>query len=214
MNKSELATEVLTSFNTQFAENQTQHQKLFIQFILTIFIAIAAFAIVYLNTAPGAHFFESIPSKEGATGYSVLHLVVSYFISQAVLTALCLVILNIGYSFRRDQRVNYNIRTYALGSKVYNQIFEDKAFKGFNLGRRAYLPTFNSVFYMTIVVIQILLCIVMWVAAARLRNYEMDWLGWGFVILFLLPPAVSLYFHDWFFRKYKKAVCGTPPEQP
>ena len=209
MNKSELATDLLSSFNTHFAKAQNHHQRLFLQFIVTIFIAIAAFAIVFINTAPGAHFFESIATREGATGYSVLHLVVSYFISQAVLTALCLVILNIGYSFRRDQRVSYNIRMFALSSKMYHQIFEDKAFKGFNLGRRSYLPTFNSIFYLTIVVIQILLCIVMWVAAAKLRNYEMDWLGWGFIIFFLIPPAVSLYFHDWFFRKYRQTVCDT-----
>jgi len=49
--KEQLATEILQSFINQFGENQNHQQKLFIQFLSSVIVVLAAYALVYINMA-------------------------------------------------------------------------------------------------------------------------------------------------------------------
>lgn len=175
--------EVKKAFLNQFAENQNHHQRLFVQFLSVVLIALIAYAYVYTNTSnyvnPSintnniteisqpydtsiilnsfeAKTFDVVKDKSGhILSYAKIHLVSIYLFAQMVLVVLGLTLLHMGYSFRRDQQVIHNIRVKSLTSEEYKKIFET-SFTG--LGKRFtnYLPNFYGILFFAIFAIQVI----------------------------------------------------------
>ena len=171
---------IQNSFVTQFAENQNHQQRLFIQFLSSVLVVIVAYAYVYSNTASsfGIKFykytnldrtiydtiyikpllFDSVKDDSGAIiSYSQLSLISIYTFSQIVLLILSIMVLHMGYSFRRDQAVVNRIRKINIGKPTYLKIFGKRNFAGYGKGYLAYLPNFNSILFFSICTIQLIL---------------------------------------------------------
>lgn len=166
------------SFVTQFAENQNHHQRLFIQFLSSVLIVIIAYAYVYSNTASNDGInaykisstdstvkevvmnvkpekFDSVKYDNGSIlSYSQFSLLSIYVFSQIVLLVLSVMILHMGYSYRRDQSVVNRIRKINLGMSTYQKIFGTRNFSGSGKGFFEYLPNFNSILFFSICIIQ------------------------------------------------------------
>lgn len=170
------------SFVNQFAENQNHQQRLFIQFLSSVLVVIVAYAFVYSNTASKhginihSHLktdstitkelviniqpekFDSSKYDNGSIiSYSQLSLISIYLFAQIVLLILSIMILHMGYSFRRDQAVVNRIRRINLGQNTYDKIFGQSNFKGVGKGFFEYLPNFNSILFFSICIIQCVL---------------------------------------------------------
>ena len=80
----------------------------------TVLVIVVGYGIVYSNTLSKSLLYDVIKNTDGnIISYSIMHLTGTYFISQIVLVLLVSLILNIGYRFRRDQKVNYELRKHS-----------------------------------------------------------------------------------------------------
>lgn len=196
---------LLKSFHEQFAQNQNHHQKLFIQFISAVFIVIAGYVIVYTNTNLNADIFKIQKDPENRIiSYAVIHLLGSYYLSQSIFILLISIILNMGYNFRRDQKVNYNIRIEILEDELYKKIYGEKAFNPSKLNFKDYLPGFNILFYSFIIILQLLFFLSLFLNKSLLSKLEIS-SCLEFIIL-IFPIFFSLYLYIHFYLKYIKKV--------
>ncbi len=214
MPEPETKDELLKSFHQQFAENQNHHQVVFIQFISAVFVVIIGYVFVYTNTSSDAMFFNV--TRDNVTGehiisYSISDLIGSYFLAQIILTLLCSLTMNIGYGYRRDQNVNYNIRKYYIEETIYTNIFGTKSFNPTKKRLLDFLPEFNSIFVNAILIIQVFFIISIIYALCEFDNFKFyltdNWhcLEDSILIMLLVSPLlISLNLYGVFYRKYKK----------
>lgn len=134
----EIKKEIITSFHTQFAENQNHHQKLLVSFVSAITIVVVGYAFVFSKAD-----FNGI-SKDG---FSYFHLFISNLLSQIILSLICSININIGYGFRRDQQVNEKTRRKYL-KEEYSEIFGENTFKASGKSLNEYLPNFNLIIFL------------------------------------------------------------------
>jgi hypothetical protein len=173
--------EVKKAFINQFAENQNHYQRLFVQFLSAVLIALVAYAFVYTNTSnyvnpnrnevavkiqPSdsssvlgsfeAETFDTIKDKDGhILSYGKIHLIAANLFAQLILLVLGLTLLNMGYAFRRDQHVIHNIRVSSLSEKEYTAVFEI-GFTGLKKRIINYLPNFYGILFFAIMAMQLL----------------------------------------------------------
>lgn len=231
------------SFVTQFAENQNHHQRLFIQFLSSVLIVIVAYAFVYSNTASYSGMnIHKIISKDSITekeviiniksekfdtskfdngaiiSYSQFSLLSIYIFAQIVLLILSIMILHMGYSFRRDQSVVNRIRIVNLTEETYDKLYGRKNFYGRGKGFLEYLPNFNSILFFAI-------CIIQGVLFFSLFTYFQDFGDGEFYKIsktILLPPynvnyidlrtslifplLVNFFLYTYYYNKYEFTV--------
>ncbi|MBK6914325.1 MAG: hypothetical protein IPH11_11975 [Ignavibacteriales bacterium] len=198
--------ELLKTFHEQFAQNQNHHQNLFIKFLSAVFIVIAAYFIIYVNTQSFAKWHDStfVANSNEITSYAILHLIGAYFIAQIIFLIMLIVVTNMGYNFRRDQKVNRNIRIKYLNKEVYKEIFSDKAFNTDKLTLRDYLPGFHLIFSLSIYFLQVLLLITI---IFKSKSIEDLWI-YPTNVVFITPLIISPLIYFKYYTKFKKKVQG------
>lgn len=158
INKKELSKELLKSFHTQFAENQREREKSFLQILLFLAGPIAGNAYVYHNYLAGKNSTPPVVVTD-------LELFAVEAASAFLLFVGAWMIVTLSQNFRRDQYVNTKIRLFCglIGDK---KIFP----KGFNPaeslkdnGIFTWMPNFYLVFYGAFVGIQFFLLIMFFV---------------------------------------------------
>lgn len=180
--------ELLVGFHRQFAENQNHHQKLFIQFLSAVIIVIAGYFIVYVEVT------NDIIEKK----YTVDHIKGVYILVQFILILMQVMILNMGYNFRRDQKVNYNIRHSYLKEK-YSDIFGfGIPFEASNKHFLSYQPGFNMILFVGLLFFQIILFLSLY--NEKIVNSV------SCKFLFFIPTIVGFMEYVWFWGKYFKNV--------
>jgi hypothetical protein len=201
----EMQKDLLKSFHEEFSSNQNHHQSIFIQVISAVLVVIIGYGLVFANTASAALPFDVIRDGGNITSYAIIHLTGTYLIAQFILILLGSLIMNIGYTFRRDQLVNYNIRKHYLGEELYEKTFGHRSFdprnKGFVI--RSFLPGFNLIFFSFIFVLQLLLWISVMIAFCNFKNLSHSLLCG---ILLIFPWFISLRYFQHYYYKYKKTV--------
>lgn len=206
--KDDMKTDLLKSFHEQFATNQNHDQTLFIQFISAVLVVVVGYGIIYSGTTSQAQFYDVSRDADGdIQSYAVIHLLGTYAISQAVLVLLGSLIMNTGYTLRRDQKVVYNIRKHYLGDSLHTQIFGTKSFNpsGKKLIYNSFLPGFNLIFVSFIYFMQATLFVSIVVALRHMDNLTLNCWGWRFMYLFsVLPLLVSAKYVHHYYNKYKK----------
>lgn len=207
--------ELLKSFHEQFAQNQNHHQTVFIQFISAVIVVIVGYALVFANTSSDAKIFDVTRDVNlKVTSYAIIHLFGSFFAAEFILTLLCIVLLNIGYGYRRDQNVIDKIRIFYMGENEHKIIFgvnERKPFKATDKNFCNYLPDFNFIFITFIFTLQLLLITSLFYAINHFVNFNLsladNWFLHGLlVVLIILPIIISGYSFGHYYRKYKKNV--------
>jgi len=202
----ELDEKLLVSFNEQFATNQNHGQDIFIQFLSAILVVLIGYGYIYANTAQSADIWtvahDDPKSLKDITSYALIDLFGAFIVSELILTLLATVVLNIGYSFRRDQLVIYKLRKKALG-KRYQDTFGSASFdpRGQNLWD--FLPEFNRMFFFGICVLQIFLLTSFFVALGR----AYCWPGTAFAsiclyITSIFPVGWTFWLYNNYYKKY------------
>ncbi len=243
-----LADEVQKSFLSQFAQNQNHQQLLFIQFLSSLIIVLAAFAYVYTNTSSipsrqiqtrnttqdssflsikniadttpylaedfDADLFKAKKTTDGKIiSYGVIHLICIYLFTSIVLIILSIVLLHMGYSFRRDQAIVNRVRKNALGKDSYEKIFGNY-YSGENKNIFNYLPNFYSILFlgMFFIVCVLYLLIYQYFSLASdketfiegLLSYTITYEQTRITLSF--PICLLVVFYGLYFYKYNKKV--------
>ncbi|MBK7105540.1 MAG: hypothetical protein IPH62_09675 [Ignavibacteriae bacterium] len=201
---SELKNDILNSFHSQFAQNQNHHQDLFIKFVSAVLIVTAGYIIVFANTSSYAEFDEVLYFKDShiIKSYSLLHLGGAYYLAQIIFVLMAFIVLNMGYNYRQDQKVNYNIRIKALGKPLNDIIFDVKGFKPAELNFLDFLPGFHKIFYLILLTFEFLFFISILIRFNKFLHYNSRL----FVIIFLAPILVSLISYLFYFNKYNTRI--------
>lgn len=169
----------------------------------------SAFIIPPLEARP----FESIKSKTGSIlSYGLIHLAIIYLFSQMVLIILGLLILHIGYSFRRDQVVVNKMRQKYLGEEDYKIYFSN--YSGLNKKVYNYLPNFNSILFYGIFFIQVLIYISIFIFFSQfdpakhfIKYFFFEDINYFQAkIILVFPLGVSSFFYCLYYVKYNKKV--------
>ncbi|MEO6613403.1 MAG: hypothetical protein ABIT05_09010 [Chitinophagaceae bacterium] len=234
------------SFVSQFAENQNHHQRLFIQFLSSVLVVIIAYAYVYSNTASHSGMninkvtsadsipahkvimnvkpekFDSVKYENGSIiSYSQFSLLSIYVFAQIVLLVLSIMILHMGYSYRRDQSVVNKVRRINLGMPTYEKIYGKRNFSGTNKGFLEYLPNFNSILFFSICIIQIGLFFSLFIYFKNFDDakdglfltiektyvipyYEVSYKDLRTSLIF--PFLVNLFIYTYYYNKYEFTV--------
>lgn len=195
---------LLSKFHEQFAQNQNHHQNLFIKFLSAVFVVITAYFIVYVKTQSYANWHNVTYNYENAEilSYAVWHLVGAFFISQTIFIIMSMIVLNMGYNFRRDQKVNSNIRKEYVEVSKYEKIFGSKAFNVDKLKFWDYQPGFHFIFYFSLFFIQSLLFISILIKANSIEGL----LEWPRIIYYSIPLIITLIIYPYYFYKFKIKV--------
>jgi hypothetical protein len=203
--KEEIAGKLVTSFYDQFALNQNHGQIIFIQFLSAILAVLIGYGYVYANTATYALLTDT--KRVGATlildSYAIIHLAAAYFVSALILTLLATVVCNIGYGFRRDQRVIEKIREIYLGDVNYKKLFGTVSFKSGGKNVVDFLPEFNRMFVFGILTLQTLLYFSFLYAVLHFKNSP--YFGWPPFLAhftYLIPLGWSLFVYFNYYKKY------------
>ena len=196
--------EILKSFHEQFAQNQNHHQNLFIKFLSAVLIVIAAYFFVYIKTTNKADFWDIsyFTNSENIISYAKIHLIGAYLLAQIIFNIMTAIILNMGYNFRRDQKVNYNIRRYYLGKSLYKDIYGEMSFNPCNLGFWDYLPGFHKIFYTSILLLQFVFFISV---VLKFNLINAPWIN-IFLFIYLFPLFYTLFLYPIYYKKYCKKV--------
>ncbi len=197
--------ELLKTFHEQFAQNQNHHQNLFIKFLSAVFIVIAAYFIVYANTQSQAewHNIKYHANSNDILSYAIWHLIGVYFIAQIIFNIMVVIIANMAYNFRRDQKVNYAIRKEYLRLPLYTNIFGDRAFNPANLNFRDYQPGFHFIFFLSLLVLQSVLFISIIIKSQSINGLY-NCFG---LIIFFTPIVFTMLVYPYYYFKYKKKVA-------
>lgn len=198
--------ELLKSFHEQFAQNQNHHQNLFIRFLSAVFIVIVAYFIVFVNTQSTAKWHDLIfmTNTNKIISYALWHLIGAYFIAHIIFIVMALMVVNMGYNFRRDQKVNTEIRKKYLDDNTYDQVFGDRAFNVDNLKFDDYLPGFHFIFYCSLLVLQCILFISLLVKSQSILTLCSCLSS----LLYMLPIFFSIIIYPYYYRKFKRKVVG------
>ena len=142
----------------QFSEYDHHNQRLFVQFFSAVFVVLIGYAYVFSNQS-----FLYPSTNISGEKYTLMHLLAVYVVAQIILIFLSTLILNIGYCFRRDQLIIFNIRKKVFTDDEYRKIFGSRANNPLNKGllKDSYLPTFNALFFRLIILVQTTLFVFM-----------------------------------------------------
>lgn len=203
--------EILTAFTEQFALVQHQNQTVFIQVLSAAAVVFTGFAYILTNVNSTADVFNAIRDSKGQiVSYSLVQLIFAYGVLQAILVALSALILNIGYSFRRDQKVVFNIRKKLLG-KEFEAIFGKRNYRGNDKGPFRFLPNFNFVLFNSLLMLQIGAVIVLFIVISWAEKCISNVAPFKYLLyaICISPPLISLFFYyDYYQNKYVKNVKG------
>lgn len=193
----EESNKLLQTLHQQFSENQNHHSGLFIQILLALFSLFGVLGYVAINTKSFGLIEEAIYNDDipyGATASLV----------SLVFLLLNKLVLNYGYSFRRDQMINQRIRFKYLKKDGYGEIFGEQ-YKADNKDLMDYLPAFFSVFFWAIFMAQAILCISMFIlmimSDCNNKCYSML-----FFIIVLIALCTSFIFWRKGFSKYRSNI--------
>ncbi|MCR8561062.1 hypothetical protein KXD93_25620 [Mucilaginibacter sp. BJC16-A38] len=198
--------DLLKSFNDQFATNQNHGQLLFIQFLSAILVVLIGYGYIYANTSPEAKIWVTMrdpKSTKDIVSYAVTHLFGALLISELILTLLATVVLNIGYSFRRDQLVIYKLRKATLGEE-YKDMFGTMSFNPSGQNFWDFLPEFNRMFIFGIATLQTLLLISFFI----FTYHSVCWTAWAIwcrilvCLIALLPGLWTCWLYSNYYKKY------------
>jgi hypothetical protein len=207
MTDKKIEEELLSSFHQQFSENQNHLQTIFIQFLSAVLVILGGYGYVYSNTSANADFYSLtyFPKLHEVQSYALSHLIGSFLVAQIILGLLITLILNIGYSFRRDQMAVRNIRIKYLGQDFIKEIFGTKSFNPHDQTIYVFLPEFNRNFVYAIAVIQALL---LGSLISFLYNALHFSVGehWFLSVFIVLPFIWTFVVHNIYWQKYKR-VC-------
>lgn len=205
-NQESIAEKLLLSFNDQFVTNQNHHQSIFLQFLSAILIVLVGYGFIYANTDSASNIFDAKISKD-STSYSVFHLIGAYTICQFILTLLATIVANIGYGFRRDQKVIHKIRIKYMGEEKYKEFFGNVSFIPHNQSLFDYLPEFNRMFFSGLYVLQFLLFISLIVRLEYISLYEkLTEYKWLYCFIYLLPILWNTWLYLNFYKKYYRVM--------
>jgi hypothetical protein len=172
--------------------------------------------------------FDAVKDKEGKIlSYSKTHVTGAYLIAQLVLVILALTLLNMGYSYRRDQFAVYQIRKEALGGEEeFKRIFPI-GFTGLKKRFNNYLPNFYAILFIAIFFIQLILFCSIYIFFNRYHetifvdgnelqtvflrniffNYDINYRA--LKLLLSTPVLLSFSFYFLYFGKYNRRVNKT-----
>ncbi|MDH8701441.1 type III secretory pathway component EscU [Dysgonomonadaceae bacterium PH5-43] len=149
---------ILETLHSQFAENQNHHQGLFIKFLIALFVLFGGFGFVYVHTADCVIYSQTyISLYNNQIYFSNSILLATTFIVLSILLLLNMIILNIGYGFRRDHHLNMIIRKREL-KREYDDIFQG-LYNADNKNYWDYLPDFYRIFFWFITASQLFIFI-------------------------------------------------------
>lgn len=201
-----VAEKLLLSFNDQFSTNQNHHQSVFLQFLSAILIVLIGYGFVYVNTGSNSEIF-TLKHVGDQPIYAAFHLAGTYSISQFILTLLATVVVNIGYGFRRDQKVIYKIRTRYLSKADYINFFGKASFRPFNQSFFDYLPEFNRMFFWGIYLLQLLLLLSFGIKLEQIDLYSgMSSLRWLYYMIYVFPFAWNTWLYCNYYKKYYRVM--------
>lgn len=131
----------------QFAENQNSHQNVFVQLVAALIGIFAGLGYVYshLETSVVKIAEDTLLFKP-----TVMH--ISITVAGILFCLMALVVIDFGWSFRRDMLLNRKIRELAYGTDDYNRFeifFKDY---GKNVDD---MPGFYEIFFKAILVMQV-----------------------------------------------------------
>jgi len=199
--------ELLNTLHSQFAENQNHHQGIFIKFLIALFTVFGIFGYVYTHTSSEISATQTVVGKiNDIELYTLTTLLITSVIMLAILTLLIAIILNLGYSFRRDQHINKKIRLKYLNGE-YENIF-GKLYNSDNKNICDFLPDFYKIFYWFILGFQI---IIFFTTCCKDKILQFENNCFAFLILLLdfslILVSVCLYFLT--YRKYSDKLKDT-----
>lgn len=209
MNKSpkpeQMSDKIIFSFYEQFATNQNHHQTIFIQFLSAILVVLTGYGYIFANTSALAELIDlkQLPGTNPAmTSFSFLHLFGTYIIAQLILTLLGTVILNMGYGFRRDQKVIYNFRRKNLRSE-YADYFGKISFNPAGRNLADYQPEFNRMFYFGIALLHLLMLLSFGFKTNLICSVRLHGLGgFTFWAVSVFPVLWSIWLYLNYYKKY------------
>jgi hypothetical protein len=160
--------------------------------------------------------FNTIKSQNGnILTYGIIHLVFMYLFSQFVLTILLVMILHLGYSFRRDQVIVNRIRIESLGENMYMKLFNAN-FTGVGKNIINYLPNFYSILMAAIFSTQLFVYFSIYVYLNNFPNneifinnffnYDISYERMKYFLSF--PMTISVGFYVYYFLKYSNRVIN------
>jgi Trk-type K+ transport system membrane component len=193
---------ILEVLHSQFAENQNHHQGLFIKFLIALFMLFGGFGFVYIHTKSCIPYDQTyvLSDNYGIYFSNFILLGTSVFVI-SVLLLLNLIILNLGYGFRRDQHLNMRIRKRELQHE-YDDIFE-KLYNSDNKSFWNYLPNFYMIFFLFTTGFQFFILIAI-SNKEELTCFYGHPLALRLFIACILLIVVSLVFYAKTYCKYEK----------
>lgn len=152
---------ILLDLHNQFANNQNHHQSVFTQFLIALLSLFAGYGYVYIHTSSEVSAFcqQLIVNSVGVEYYSPNFLLLTSAVVLAVLALLNVLLLNLGYSFRRDQHVNKKIREKFLDKSEYESTFGE-LYNSDNKSFTDFLPNFYAIFFWFIFGFQVFILII------------------------------------------------------
>ncbi|HEX7755817.1 MAG TPA: hypothetical protein VF421_10765 [Niabella sp.] len=206
--KNKIKEEIITAASSQFAEYDHHNQKLFIQFFSAVFIVLIGYGFVF---AKQPSLFEVSVKPEDQ--YSFKHLLAVYVVSQIILIFLSTLILNIGYTFRRDQLTLLNIRKYYFSDEEYEEIFGKLPNNplGKKMLKDSFLPTFNALFYRFVIFIQCVLFASIVIVQEKSPEVIEFVSNHRYTYVYILSFAILINLSEYirFYIKYKSKVDYT-----
>lgn len=196
---------ILITLHSQFAENQNHHQKIFIQFLIALLTLFGGYGYIYTHTNPNIPvtqtFIQNINCIEYYSGNT---LIITSIIVIAILLLLNVILLNLGYSFRRDQFINKKIREKYLDPNEYENVF-GKLYNPGNKPKYDYLPDFYNIFFWFILGFQIFIFTIT-CCKENVLCFENNCMGFllimSDIILVLLSPCIYCCYYS----KYRKYI--------
>ncbi|WP_071146703.1 hypothetical protein [Bacteroides ihuae] len=143
---------LLYSLHEQFAENQNHHQGIFIQLLVSLLVLFGGFGYVFVHTKEDIEYSQTYINDFFFSNSILLSVSLVVIL---VLLLLNLIVLHLGYSFRRDQYLNMKIRMHIL-KEEYSNIF-DELYNPLNKKYWSYLPNFYAIFFWAITISQIVI---------------------------------------------------------
>ncbi len=165
MEKDQYKADILKSFNEQFAQNQNNHQNLFVQVVSILLTVLVGFALVT--------FGEGKP--DSGVRISILEFSAAFSTAEVMLLLGVSLISSLALGFRRDQLINAIIREKAKVTEDTGTLDKWKVFPtSFNPSKRykekkhnkerylfiKWMPNFHSIFSISFVGFQLLLILI------------------------------------------------------
>jgi len=193
---------ILGTLHSQFADNQNHHQSIFIQFLIALFALFAGYGYVYTHSTPDIDYYQtSLTVIDEVKYFSLITLIITSTIVIGVLTLLNIIILNLGYGFRRDQHLNKIIRKKYLGEKEYEAVF-GPLYDSDNKSSCNYLPNFYSIFFWFILILQIFI-LISTCSKEGILNCNGNYLPYIILLFDLLLILFSFCMYFITYNKYK-----------